>query len=80
MAASLRFVFSAPDCGSNPGWRKNNNICYYYNDTDIVGFHTAMMRCYAEKASLISILTQSEQEYVNSMVGLQPSPVQTNVL
>lgn len=64
------FVFSAPDCGTNPGWRKNNNICYYYNDTDIVDFHTAVSRCYAEKASLVSILNQNEQAYVNSMVCL----------
>ncbi|KAG7499177.1 macrophage mannose receptor 1-like [Solea senegalensis] len=59
----------APDCGSNPGWRKNNNICYYYNDTDVVDFHTAMIRCYTEKASLVSILSKDEQAYVNSMVG-----------
>lgn len=61
---------SAPDCGTNPGWRKNNNICYYYNDTDIVDFHTAMLRCYAEKARLVSILNKDEQAYVNSMVCL----------
>ncbi|KAM6975835.1 uncharacterized protein LKV04_015092 [Tautogolabrus adspersus] len=59
----------APDCGSNPGWRKNKNICYYYNDTDVVDFHTAMRRCYAEKASLVSIHNKDEQAYVNSMVG-----------
>ncbi|XP_071751059.2 uncharacterized protein LOC139908314 [Centroberyx gerrardi] len=59
----------APDCGVNLGWRKNNNICYYYNDTDIVDFHTAMMRCYAEKAMLVSILNKDEQAYVNTMVG-----------
>ncbi|XP_033951501.2 uncharacterized protein [Pseudochaenichthys georgianus] len=59
----------APDCGANPGWRKNNNICYYYNDTDIVDFHTAMRRCYEEKASLVSILNKDEQAYVNTMVG-----------
>ncbi|KAK7896517.1 hypothetical protein WMY93_021842 [Mugilogobius chulae] len=59
----------APDCGTNPGWRKNNNICYYYNDTDAVDFHTAMMRCYAEKATLVSILSRDEQAYVNTMVG-----------
>ncbi|XP_015231842.1 PREDICTED: macrophage mannose receptor 1-like [Cyprinodon variegatus] len=59
----------APECGSNPGWRKNGDICYYYNDTDIVDFHTAMMRCYAEKAQLVSILSKDEQAYVNSMVG-----------
>ncbi|KAM7392700.1 hypothetical protein PAMA_007697 [Pampus argenteus] len=59
----------APDCGSNPGWRKNDGICYYYNDTDIVDFHTAMRRCYAEKASLVSILSKDEQAYVNTMVG-----------
>lgn len=61
---------SAPDCGSNPGWRKNNGICYYYNDTDNVDFHTAMRRCYAEKASLVSILNKDEQAYVNTMVRL----------
>lgn len=61
---------SAPDCGANPGWRKNNNICYYYNDTDIVDFHTAMRRCYEEKASLVSILNKDEQAYVNTMVRL----------
>lgn len=60
----------APECGSNPGWRKNNNICYYYNDTDIVDFHTALTRCYAEKAMLVSILNKDEQAYVNSMVRL----------
>ncbi|KAK2888177.1 uncharacterized protein [Channa argus] len=59
----------APDCGTNPGWRKNNNICYYYNDTDIVDFHTAMTRCYTEKATLVSIHNKDEQAYVNSMVG-----------
>ncbi|XP_062291189.1 macrophage mannose receptor 1 [Scomber scombrus] len=59
----------APDCGSNPGWRKNNNICYYYNDTDIVDFPTAMKRCFEEKARLVSILNKDEQAYVNSMVG-----------
>ncbi|XP_026880092.2 macrophage mannose receptor 1 [Electrophorus electricus] len=59
----------APDCGTNPGWRKNNGICYYYNDTDIVDFFTAAMRCYAEKALLVSILDQDEQTYVVSMVG-----------
>lgn len=59
---------AAPECGSNPGWRKNNNICYYYNDTDTVDFATAMSRCYHEKARLVSILSQSEQEFVNSMV------------
>lgn len=61
---------SAPDCGTNPGWRKNNNICYYYNDTDIVDFHAAMMRCYDEKATLVSIHSKDEQAYVNSMVSL----------
>lgn len=61
---------SAPDCGSNPGWRKNNDVCYYYNDTDIVDFHTARRRCYDEKASLVSILSKEEQAYVNSMVRL----------
>lgn len=65
---SWRFVSSAPDCGTNPGWRKNDNMCYYYNDTDNVDFITAMSRCYHEKALLVSILSQSEQEYVNSMV------------
>ncbi|XP_074546917.1 uncharacterized protein LOC141805663 [Halichoeres trimaculatus] len=59
----------APDCGSNPGWRKNNNICYYYNDTDIVDFHTAARRCYHEKAMLVTIHSKEEQAYVNSMVG-----------
>ncbi|XP_049459415.1 macrophage mannose receptor 1 [Epinephelus fuscoguttatus] len=59
----------APDCGTNPGWRKNNNICYYYNDTDIVDFHTAMRRCYDEEALLVSILSIEEQAYVNTMVG-----------
>ncbi|XP_055010163.1 macrophage mannose receptor 1 [Boleophthalmus pectinirostris] len=59
----------APECGTNPGWRKNNNICYYYNDTDVVDFHTAMLRCYAEKALLVSILSKDEQAYVNTMVG-----------
>ncbi|CAL9682123.1 unnamed protein product [Knipowitschia caucasica] len=59
----------APDCGTNPGWRKNNDICYYYNDTDVVDFHTAMMRCYTEKAALVSILSKEEQAYVNTMVG-----------
>ena len=38
----------APDCGVNPGWRKNNGFCYYYNDTDIVDFHTALRRCLDE--------------------------------
>lgn len=65
---SRRFVSSAPDCGTNPGWRKKNNMCYYYNDTDNVDFITAMNRCFHEKALLVSILSQSEQEYVNSMV------------
>ncbi|KAM8828848.1 secretory phospholipase A2 receptor isoform 3-T3 [Spinachia spinachia] len=59
----------APDCGSNPGWRKNNNICYYYNDTDVVDFHTAMTRCYHEKALMVSIHDRDEQAYVNTMVG-----------
>ncbi|XP_041666073.1 macrophage mannose receptor 1 [Cheilinus undulatus] len=59
----------APDCGSNPGWRKNNNMCYYYNDTDIVDFYTAILRCYAEKALLVSIHSKEEQAFVNSMVG-----------
>ncbi|XP_036973174.1 macrophage mannose receptor 1 [Acanthopagrus latus] len=59
----------APDCGPNPGWRKNNNICYYYNDTDIVDFHTAMVRCYKEKARLVSIHSTEEQAFVNTMVG-----------
>ncbi|KAL0965897.1 hypothetical protein UPYG_G00287390 [Umbra pygmaea] len=60
----------APDCGTNPGWRKNGDICYYYNDTDIVDFHTAILRCYAEKAQLVSILNKDEQAYVNTMVGI----------
>lgn len=59
---------AAPDCGSNPGWRKNNNICYYYNDTDIVDFPTAMRRCFHEKATLVSIHDKDEQAYVSSMV------------
>ncbi|XP_069566819.1 macrophage mannose receptor 1-like, partial [Brachyistius frenatus] len=59
----------APDCGSNPSWRKNKNVCYYYNDTDIVDFHTAMRRCHEEKALLVSIHNTEEQTYVNSMVG-----------
>ncbi|XP_029941424.1 macrophage mannose receptor 1-like [Salarias fasciatus] len=59
----------ALECGSNPGWRKYNGICYYYNDTDMVDFHTAVLRCYAEKALLVSILNQHEQAYVNRMVG-----------
>lgn len=72
VCVKLRILFEsiAPDCGSNPGWRKNNNICYYYNDTDVVDFHTAMLRCYAEKATLVSILNKDEQAYVNSMVIL----------
>lgn len=59
----------APECGTNPGWRKNNGICYLYNDTDIVDFHTASVRCYAEKARLVSILDKAEQSYVVTMVG-----------
>ncbi|KAJ7986772.1 hypothetical protein DPEC_G00331850 [Dallia pectoralis] len=59
----------APDCGTNPGWRKNGDICYYYNDTDIVDFHTAILRCYDEKAQLVSISNKDEQAYVNSMIG-----------
>ncbi|XP_076014518.1 uncharacterized protein LOC143007034 [Genypterus blacodes] len=59
----------APDCGTNPGWRKYNDTCYYYNDTDVVDFHTAMRRCYAEHAHLVSILSRDEQAYVNTMVG-----------
>lgn len=60
----------APDCGSNPGWRKSDKgICYYYNDTDIVDFHTALLRCFQEKALLVSIHNAEEQAYVNSMVG-----------
>lgn len=68
LSLSNFFQFSAPDCGTNPGWRKNNNICYYYNDTDIVDFHTAMIRCFTEKASLVTIHNRDEQAYVNSMV------------
>ncbi|XP_035247102.1 macrophage mannose receptor 1 [Anguilla anguilla] len=59
----------APECGSNPGWRKYKNTCYYYNDTDVVDFYTAMLRCYAEKARLVSITGKEEQAFVNSMVG-----------
>ncbi|KAJ8402327.1 hypothetical protein AAFF_G00368160 [Aldrovandia affinis] len=59
----------APDCGTIPGWRKKNDICYYYNDTDIVDFHTAIERCYAANARLVSIANNDEQAFVNSMVG-----------
>ncbi|XP_068609207.1 uncharacterized protein [Brachionichthys hirsutus] len=59
----------AHDCGPNPGWRKNAGICYYHNDTDVVDFHTALERCWGEKASLVSILTGEEHAYVSSMVG-----------
>lgn len=64
----LLFHISAPDCGTNLGWRKNGSICYYYNDTDVVDFHTALMRCYAEKATLVSIHNREEQAFVNRMV------------
>lgn len=60
--------FSAPECGSNPGWRKNNGVCYYYNDTDIVDFHMAIVRCYEEKSQLVSIADEAEQSYVLSLV------------
>lgn len=63
---------SAPDCGTNPGWRKKDGICYYYNDTDPVDFHTAMIRCYHEKALLASIHSTDEQAFVNSMVRHRP--------
>jgi hypothetical protein len=53
----------------NPGWRKHDRFCYYYNDTDIVDFHTAWERCDQEKAKLVSILSEKEQAYVNTMVG-----------
>ncbi|XP_023136670.3 macrophage mannose receptor 1 [Amphiprion ocellaris] len=59
----------APDCGTNPGWRKNNNICYYYNDTNIVDYYDALRACYGEKALLVTIHNKDEQAYVNSMVG-----------
>ncbi|KAL2099694.1 hypothetical protein ACEWY4_004088 [Coilia grayii] len=59
----------APECGTNPGWRKNGTICYLYNDTDLVDFHTAIHRCYAEKARLVSIPNEKEHAYVNTMVG-----------
>uniref|UniRef100_H3CQ11 C-type lectin domain-containing protein n=1 Tax=Tetraodon nigroviridis TaxID=99883 RepID=H3CQ11_TETNG len=59
----------APECGSNPGWRKSNNVCYYYNDTDDVNFHEALGRCRDEKALLASIHDSDEQAYINSMVG-----------
>lgn len=65
------YFLSAPECGSNPGWRKNNGICYYYNDTDIVDFHMALVRCYEEKAQLVSIADEAEQSYVVSLVRLQ---------
>ncbi|KAL4617320.1 macrophage mannose receptor 1-like [Arapaima gigas] len=59
----------APECGTNPGWRKHEGVCYYYNDTEHVDFYTAMMRCGHEKAHLVSILSKKEQEFVSSMVG-----------
>ncbi|XP_066502466.1 lymphocyte antigen 75, partial [Hoplias malabaricus] len=59
----------APDCGSNPGWRKHKGVCYYYNDTDIVDFYTAISRCYTEHSLLTSILDQQEQTYLLSLVG-----------
>ncbi|KAM3599721.1 uncharacterized protein V6R79_010309 [Siganus canaliculatus] len=62
----------APDCGANPGWRKNDGVCYYYNDTDIVDFHTAMIRCYEESAALVTIHSKEEQAFVNSMVCPRP--------
>ncbi|KAJ8338949.1 hypothetical protein SKAU_G00357350 [Synaphobranchus kaupii] len=48
---------------------KQNGTCYYYNDTDVVDFHTAFHRCYAENALLVSIADEAEQAFVNSMVG-----------
>ncbi|TRY84221.1 hypothetical protein DNTS_026642 [Danionella cerebrum] len=59
----------APECGSNPGWRKHAGACYYYNDTDIVDFHMAMVRCYEEKSLLASIANEHEQEFIVSLVG-----------
>ncbi|XP_072570731.1 uncharacterized protein [Paramormyrops kingsleyae] len=59
----------APECGTNPGWRKHEGLCYYYNDTDIVDFHTALLQCWAEKSLLASINSKAEQEFVNTMVG-----------
>ena len=53
----------------NPGWRRHDRFCYYYNDTDIVDFHTAWHRCAQEKAKLVSIFSHTEQAYVNTMVG-----------
>lgn len=64
-----RLASSAPECGSNPGWRLNDNVCYYYNDTVGVDFHAALRHCRDEKALLASIHSQDEQAYVNSMVG-----------
>lgn len=61
---------SAPECGSNPGWRLNDDVCYYYNDTAAVDFHAALRHCRDEKALLASIHSKDEQAYVNSMVGV----------
>lgn len=62
-------MLSAPECGSNPGWRKNNNICYYYNDTEDVDFQQAVGRCLDQGALLASIHDTNEQAYINSMVA-----------
>lgn len=61
---------SAPECGSNPGWRKNKGVCYYYNDTNAVDYHAALKHCLDEKALLASIHDKDEQAYINSMVRL----------
>lgn len=61
---------SAPECGTNPGWRKNNGVCYYYNDTNAVDYHAALRHCLDERALLASIHNKDEQAYINSMVRL----------
>ncbi|MGH0140650.1 UNVERIFIED_CONTAM: hypothetical protein FKN15_023262 [Acipenser sinensis] len=59
----------AIECGTNPGWRKNNGMCYYYNDTEITDLYTAALRCYEENARLASIADEEEQSFLTSMVG-----------